>query len=128
MLKQIPVFDAEGQEASMVLMATARTPRRYKQLFGRDLYADFESITEGETDEDERTAVVERLAFVMHCQAAGADFKAVSANAEDAMADWLDTLDSTAITGNALEIVSVYLENRRMGSETKNALAQLSGK
>lgn len=128
MLRSLTMMDSRGEKINVPFMATARTPRRYKQIFGRDLMKDFELITGGEADEQAMLEVAERLAFVMHAQAAGKDFKEISRDAEGAVADWLDTLDSFAITGNLLEIVSVYSDAKRMGSETKNALAQLSAK
>ena len=127
MLKTITMLNEKGEETKVPFMATARTPRRYKQVFGRDLFRDClvlsegaeNAATEGAENADELLDFVERLAFIMATQASGADFKGICADVDAAMGDWLDTLDSAALAAGAEEIIGVYLDNKRTGSKAK---------
>ena len=121
MIKVLTVRGASGEEKILPLMSNGNTVRRYKQVFGRDFYADSECLADEKSSLAERLETVTRLAFIMNCQATGRDMSKMRGPQEAALEAWLDELDSSTIAENYAEIYSVYLDTSRILAKPKNA-------
>lgn len=111
MYAEIKLKDAQGDEKTVPMLATASTPIRFKMLYGKDLMTGIVSA-DGSFDLD----IVSKLAYLMSMQAAKADITSLNT---DKFIDWLDGFDSMAFMDNCDKIFEVYVKSRNNTSKAK---------
>lgn len=103
----------------VALLANGATPLRYKQIFNRDIIAEF-SDAEGQTSID----FIAPLAYVMAMQAADT----IKTADEEGFYSWLEEFEALDITMVAKDIIDVYTKNLRGTSTAKKKQPARKGK
>lgn len=105
----------------MGFRATARTPRIYRHLMGRDIISDLNALDMAAAGKKEFQAedmdTIENLAYVMamHYEGLGEDdYPAKS------IGEWLDTLMPTDIYEAYPKIIELWMQNAKQTSKAKN--------
>ena len=98
MFKKITI---DGKEIEFA--ANAATPFRFKQVFGKDLFAILGNEQKAET---EGVEAVTELAFIMAKQAEKTDMNKLN---YDEFIQWLEDFGPMAFVENAEEILNVYM-------------------
>ena len=95
------MINIDGKEMRMA--ANGATPRIYRLMFGRDIFADLSHAIEGQDLKD--MAVIEQLAFVLGRQGG-------SIPEDMSIDEWLETIDDPmALITAAGDIVTLWLGN-----------------
>ena len=100
MFKKITI---DGKELEFA--ANAATPFRFKQVFGKDLFAILGTETKAET---EGVEAVTELAFIMAKPAEKADMNKLN---YDEFILWLEDFGPMAFVENAEEILNIYMDS-----------------
>lgn len=112
------MINIDGKEMRMV--ANGATPRVYRLMFGRDIFADLSHALEG--DELKDMSVIEQLAFV--CGRQGG-----SIPQEQSIDDWLGTIeDPMSIVMSSTEVLNLWAGNMKTTSEGKKKSGRSTAK
>lgn len=90
----------------VMMCGNAATPIRYKQVFGQDLMNTFGKMTKTSFDAD----VLKQAAYIMHLQATGADFRAVTF---DAFVEWISQFEEDDYLKKVGEIMDLWLRSNK---------------
>ena len=117
MEKTIKIGDKEVK-----LKTSGGLPRRYREMFDRDVFLDFGQITKGlkkgaglsaDNLPPETMEIIENLAF---CMAKFAD-----PSIPDDIYEWLDEFPSTAVYLAAGEVIKLWNDEQKVHSKPKKA-------
>lgn len=100
MFKKITI---DGKELEFA--ANAATPFRFKQVFGKDLFAILGNEQKAET---EGVETVTQLAYIMAKQAEKADMNTLN---ENGFIEWLEDFGPMAFVNGAEEILNIYMDS-----------------
>ena len=98
-------IEIDGREIEFA--ANAATPFRYKQVFGKDLFAILGNEEKAET---EGVEAVTELAYIMAKQGEKADMGKL--NYEEFI-NWLENFSAMTFIENAEQIINVYMESAK---------------
>lgn len=115
MYGEVVLLTANGEERTVPLLATASTPIRFKQLFGKDLLSGI--IVDGDFDLD----IISKLAYLMTNQANKTDLQTLNM---EKYIDWLDQFDSMAFMNTTQDIFNVYVRSEEKSSQAKKGAAR----
>lgn len=95
------------------MKASAATPRLYRDILGKDIFADYEKLLDIEnTSGSERWSIFENIAFIMAKQA--------DENIPDDIVKWLDSFDGVPSIADAVgDIFELWTGNLKTSSESK---------
>ncbi len=119
MFKEIKMKMANGTEKTLGFLAVGSTPYRYKQLFKQDLLKDISKLMGKDMasiGDDADFSVIDKLAFVMNCQAENKD---LSLQNFDTFLSWVDQFETSGLFNHVAAIVGIYLGNKESTSNPK---------
>lgn len=106
-------------DKSVALLANGATPIRYKQIFSKDIIAEF-----ADAEKEVNIEFVAPLTYVMAKQAAGE----IATASRDDFYEWLESFEAMDITMAAKEILEVYTKNLKGSSVSKKKQPGRRGK
>lgn len=115
------IIDCDG--ISVKFRATAATPRIYRELFGRDLFADMSELAknmDGHSIGD--LSLFENIAYTMAYHAAKADGADFPATADE----WLDSLNMLSIYEVFPQLLDLWGKNSKILVAAKKKKGQQS--
>lgn len=122
MFKTLKLTMADGNEKEFGFLAVGSTPYRFKQLFKQDLLVEITKLINSDMDgvsEKADFSIVEKLAFVMNCQAEKRDLNCQNF---DTFLEWVDQFETSELFNNITDILGIYLGNKRSTSEPKKEI------
>ena len=112
------MINIDGKEMRMV--ANGATPRVYRLMFGKDIFADLSHALKG--DELEDLSVIEQLAFV--CGRQGG-----SIPQEMSIDEWLESIeDPMSLVLSAAEVMNLWAGNMKTTSDGKKKSGRSTAK
>lgn len=112
------MINIDGKEMRMV--ANGATPRVYRVMFGRDIFADLSHAIEGDDLKD--MSVIEQLAFVLGRQGG-------SIPQEQSIDEWLESIeDPMALVLSAGEVMTLWAGNMKTIADGKKKSGRSTAK
>lgn len=122
MFQTLKMTMADGTEKEMNFLAVGSTPYRFKQMFKQDLMLEITKFVNSDMDgigSGADFSIVEKLAFVMNCQAEKRDLNCQNF---DTFLEWVDQFETSELFNHITDILGIYLGNKRSTSEPKKEI------
>lgn len=119
MFKTIPLLLTDGTVKDFDFMAVGTTQYRYKQVFGKELMVGISRLINQDLStigEDADFSVIDKLAFIMNCQAEKKDLNKQNL---DTFLEWVEQFEPSSLLNNMNEIISIYIGNKASTSTPK---------
>lgn len=123
MYKEVVIVRVDGSEDPTPLLANAATPRRFKQIFHKDLLTLFANSQKQDEDGGKIYNIdfIAELTFVMAMQAQAREDSKIKLDKlnDNSLLDWLEQYDGMSIENAVQDILDVYFSNANSESESK---------